>query len=90
MWWGSTTGVRMKYWGKLGAFWSLVGECVWLGLFVIPGFGQLVVLGPLAMMIVGALEGALLTGGLAASAQDFIASESPRTASSSSDRTEVG
>jgi hypothetical protein len=34
--------------------------------FVIPGLGSLVVLGPLAMMIGGALEGAVVTGGLTA------------------------
>jgi len=34
-------GDRMKYWGKLGAFWGgLVGDSVRLGLFVIPGLGN--------------------------------------------------
>ena len=35
-------------------------------LFVIPGIGPLFVFGPLAMWIVGALEGAALVGGLSA------------------------
>jgi hypothetical protein len=60
-------GDRMKFWGKLGAFWGgLWGILFGSAFFVIPGLGQLVVLGPLAMMIVGALEGAALTGGLSA------------------------
>jgi hypothetical protein len=60
-------GDRMKFWGKLGAFWGgLWGLLFGSAFFVIPGLGQLVVLGPLAMMIVGALEGAVVTGGLTA------------------------
>ena len=60
-------GDRMKYWGKLGAFWGgLWGILFGSAFFVIPGLGQLVVLGPLVMIIVGALEGAVVTGGLTA------------------------
>ena len=60
-------GDRMKFWGKLGAFWGgLWGLLFGSAFFVIPGLGQLVVLGPLALMIVGALEGAVVTGGLTA------------------------
>ena len=60
-------GDRMKYWGKLGAFWGgLWGILFGSAFFVIPGLGQLVVLGPLVMMIVSALEGAVVTGGLTA------------------------
>ena len=58
---------RMKFWGKRGAFWGgLWGLLFGSAFFVIPGLGQLVVLGPLALMIVGALEGAVVTGGLTA------------------------
>ena len=61
------TGDRMKYWGKLGAFWGGLWAILFgSAFFVIPGVGQLVVLGPLVMIIVGALEGALVTGGLTA------------------------
>ncbi|MDR3567464.1 MAG: hypothetical protein P4L43_05480 [Syntrophobacteraceae bacterium] len=61
------TGDRMKFWGKLGAFWGgLWGILFGSAFFVIPGLGQLVVLGPLVMIIVGALEGAIVTGGLSA------------------------
>jgi hypothetical protein len=60
-------GDRMKFWGRLGAFWGgLWGMLFGSAFFVIPGLGQLVVPGPLAMMIVGALEGAAVTGGLSA------------------------
>ena len=60
-------GDRMKFWGKLGAFWGGLWAILFgSAFFVIPGLGQLVVLGPLVMIIVGALEGALVTGGLTA------------------------
>jgi hypothetical protein len=60
-------GDRMKYWGKLGAFWGGLWAILFgSAFFVIPGLGQLVVLGPLVMIIVGALEGALVSGGLTA------------------------
>ena len=59
-----TTGDRMPYWGKLGAFWGgFWGGCWGLGsaFFWVPGIGQLLVAGPLVMWIVGALEGAAVT-----------------------------
>ena len=60
-------GDRMKFWGKLGAFWGGLWAILFgSAFFVIPGVGQLVVLGPLVMIIVGALEGAVVTGGLTA------------------------
>lgn len=58
-------GDRMKYWGALGAFWgALWGFLVGAAFFWVPGIGPLVVGGPLVGWIVGALEGATLTGGL--------------------------
>ncbi len=60
-------GDRMKFWGKLGAFWGGLWAILFgSAFFVIPGLGQLVVLGPLVMIIVSALEGAVVTGGLTA------------------------
>lgn len=60
-------GDRMKVWGKLGAFWGgFWGLLFGSALFVIPGVGPLVVFGPLVSWIVGALEGALVGGGLSA------------------------
>ena len=60
-------GDRMKYWGKLGAFWG--GIWGWLfgaAFFAIPGIGPVLVAGPLVAWIVGALEGAVVVGGLTA------------------------
>ena len=62
-----TTGDRMLSWGKLGAFWGgFWGLLFGSAFFWVPGIGPLVVAGPLVMWIVGALEGAALTGGLTA------------------------
>jgi uncharacterized membrane protein len=60
-------GDRMMYWGKLGAFWGgFWGLLFGSAFFWVPGIGQLLVAGPLVMRIVGALEGAVVTGGLTA------------------------
>ncbi len=60
-------GDRMKVWGKLGAFWGgLWGFLFGSALFIIPGIGPLVVFGPLVGWIAGALEGAVVVGGLSA------------------------
>ena len=61
------TGDRMRYWGKLGAFWGgLWGLLFGSALFVVPGIGPIVVGGPIVSWIVGALEGAAVVGGLSA------------------------
>jgi uncharacterized membrane protein len=61
------TGDRMKYWGKLGAFWGgLWGMLFGAAFFAIPGVGPVLVAGPLVAWIVGALEGAVVVGGLGA------------------------
>src|SRR5277367_3013385 len=59
------TGDRMKYWGKVGAFWGgfwalLFGSAM----FVIPGLGPILVAGPLVAWIVAGLEGAVEVGAL--------------------------
>jgi hypothetical protein len=60
-------GDRMKYWGKLGAFWGgFWGLLFGSAFFLIPGVGPLLVAGPLVGWIVGALEGAVVVGGLSA------------------------
>src|ERR1700693_1770692 len=60
-------GDRMKYWGKMGAFWGGIwGVLFGAAFFWIPGIGQILVAGPLASAIVGALEGAVALGGLEA------------------------
>ncbi len=61
------TGDRMKHWGKLGAFWGGIwGLLFGSAFFLIPGIGPLLVAGPLVSWIVGALEGAVVVGGLSA------------------------
>jgi hypothetical protein len=60
-------GDRMKYWGGLGAFWGWIwGLFFGSAFFLIPGIGPLLVAGPLVGWIVGALEGAVVVGGLSA------------------------
>jgi hypothetical protein len=60
-------GDRMKYWGKLGAFWGGVwGLLFGAAVFWVPGLGPLVVGGPLVSWIVAGLEGAVVVGGLSA------------------------
>jgi uncharacterized membrane protein len=58
-------GERMQVWGKTGTFWGgLWGLFFGSALFWIPGLGPLMVAGPLVGWVVGALEGALVVGGL--------------------------
>ncbi len=58
---------RMKVWGKTGAFWGgMWGLLFGSAFFWMPGLGPLLVAGPLVGWIVGALEGALVVGGLSA------------------------
>jgi hypothetical protein len=60
-------GDRMKYWGKIGAFWGWIWGCFFgSAFFFIPGIGPLIVAGPLVAWIVGALESTVVVGGLSA------------------------
>jgi hypothetical protein len=62
-----TTGDRMKHWGKNGAFWGgLWGMLVGSAFFLIPGVGPVLVAGSAVAWIVGALESAVVVGGLSA------------------------
>jgi Heat induced stress protein YflT domain len=61
------TGDRMMYWGKIGAFRGGFGGLLFgAAFFAIPGIGPVLVAGPLVAWIVGALEGAVVVGGLTA------------------------
>src|SRR5271155_3806267 len=61
------TGDRMKHWGRTGAFWGgLSGLLLGAAFFWVPGVGQVLVAGPVVAWIVGALEGAVVVGGLSA------------------------
>ena len=60
-------GDRIKFWGKRGAFWGGLWGLFLGGLFVtVPVVGQVVVLGFLATVAIGALETAAVVGGLSA------------------------
>ncbi len=61
------TGDRMKYWGTTGAFWGgFWGLLLGSAFFAIPGIGPVLVAGPVVGWIVGAVEGAVVVGGLSA------------------------
>jgi len=60
-------GDRMKYWGKLGAFWGgFWGLLFGSAFFWVPAIGPVLVGGPLVAWIVAALEDAAVVGGLSA------------------------
>ncbi len=62
-----TVGDRVKFWGKQGAFWGgLWGLLLGAGFFWVPAFGPLMVAGPIASALIGALEGVALVGGFSA------------------------
>jgi len=62
-----TTGDRMAYWGKNGAFWGGIwGLLFGSAFFMIPGIGPIVAAGPIIGWIVAALEGAVVVGGISA------------------------
>ncbi|MEI6414906.1 MAG: general stress protein [Pseudomonadota bacterium] len=60
-------GDRMMAWGQTGAFWGgLWGLLFGSAFFWVPGLGPMLVAGPLVGWIVGALESAVVVGGLSA------------------------
>jgi uncharacterized membrane protein len=59
------TGDRMKYWGKVGAFWGGFWGLLFGGAFFwVPGIGQVLAAGPVVAAIVSALEQAVVVGGI--------------------------
>ncbi len=62
-----TLGDRIKTWGGIGAFWGGIwGLLVAPAVFFIPGLGLMAMAGPLVSLLVGALEGAVVVGGVSA------------------------
>lgn len=60
-------GDRMKRWGKTGAFWGGIwGMLFGSAFFMVPGMGAILVAGPLVAWMIGALEGAVVLGGISA------------------------
>ncbi|HMF78931.1 MAG TPA: general stress protein [Bryobacteraceae bacterium] len=67
------TGDRMKSWGGLGAFWGGIwGLLFGAGFFLIPGIGPVLVAGPFLAALIGALESAVVVGGLSALAAGLV------------------
>ena len=74
-----TTGDRMKSWGGLGAFWGGIwGLLFGAGFFLIPGIGPVVVAGPFLAALIGALETAIVVGGLSALAGGLVSLGVPK------------
>jgi len=62
-----TAGDRIKAWGGTGAFWgSIWGMLLAPAVFFLPGLGLLGMAGPVVSTLIGALEGAVVVGGLSA------------------------
>ena len=62
-----TVGDRIKTWGGIGAFWGGIwGLLLAPAIFFFPGVGIIAMAGPVVSMLVGALEGAVVVGGLSA------------------------
>lgn len=75
-----STGERMKYWGQLGAFWDgLWGLLAGAAFLIIPGLGPVIVAGHIAGWIMGALEAAIVIGGLTALGSGLVSFGIPRS-----------
>ena len=60
-----STGEHMKYWGKLGVFWDgLWNVLTGAAFLIVPGLGPVIVAGHIASWILGAIEAAIVIGGL--------------------------
>jgi hypothetical protein len=64
-------GERMAVWGGIGATWGALWGGFWgllagAAFLVIPGVGPIMAAGPFVAVIVGALEGSVVVGGLGA------------------------
>jgi hypothetical protein len=62
-----TAGDKIRAWGSTGAFWGGIwGLLLAPAVFFLPGLGVVALAGPVVAVLVGALEGALVVGGLSA------------------------
>ena len=62
-----TVDDRIKTWGGAGAFWGGFGGMLLApAVFFLPGLGLVAMAGPVVATLVGALEGAVVVGGLSA------------------------
>ena len=62
-----TTGDKIKSWTATGAFWGGLWGILFLpAVFFMPGYGLVAMAGPFVTVLVSALEGAVVMGGLSA------------------------
>jgi hypothetical protein len=62
-----SSGDRVKYWGRFGALWGgLWGLLLGSAMLLLPGFGHVIVLGPLASALLNLAGGAVVGGGAGA------------------------
>jgi hypothetical protein len=62
-----TTGDRIKAWGSTGAFWGGIWGLLFApAVFFLPGLGLVALVGPIVTALIGALEGAVMVGGVSA------------------------
>src|ERR1700734_2056817 len=74
-----TAGDRMKSWGGIGAFWGGIwGLLFGAGFFLIPGIGPVLVAGPFLAALIGALESAVVVGGIFAVAAGLVSLGIPK------------
>ena len=74
-----TAGDRIKVWGGTGAFWgALWGLLFGAAFFWVPGFGPLLVAGPLVHALAAALGTGVVAGGLSALGAALVSLGLPR------------
>lgn len=74
-----SAGDRMKSWGGMGAFWGGIwGLLFGAGFFLIPGIGPVLVAGPFLAALIGALESAVVVGGISAVAAGLVSLGIPK------------
>jgi hypothetical protein len=62
-----TTGDKIKTWGGMGAFWGGIWGMLFApAVFFLPGLGLVALAGPVVAVLVSALEGAVVVGGISA------------------------
>lgn len=62
-----TAGDRIRSWGSTGAFWGGIwGLLLAPAVFFLPGLGLVAMAGPFVAALLGALEGAVVVGGVSA------------------------
>jgi hypothetical protein len=62
-----TMGDRIRSWSSVGAFWGGIWGLLFApAVFFLPGLGLIAMAGPFVASLVGALEGAVVVGGMSA------------------------